>query len=107
KKALEEKTPLQEITRKVEEEFYQDVEFLNLSKADLYPKVSQHLSEMADLAFKVVERDKAYVKYGSVYFDISRLEDYGKLSKVDLSRLKPGATIDVEEYDKEEPFDFA
>ncbi len=107
KKALEEKIPLQEITIKVEDEFYQDVEFLNLSKADLYPKVSQHLSEMADLALKVVEKDKAYVKYGSVYFDISRLEDYGKLSKVDLSRLKPGATIDVEEYDKEEPFDFA
>ncbi|QER42778.1 cysteine--tRNA ligase [Thermodesulfobacterium sp. TA1] len=107
KKALEEKKNLYEITKTIEEQFYQDVKFLNLKEADFYPKVSQHLKEMADVALKAIEKDKAYVKYGSVYFDISRLEDYGKLSKVDLSRLKPGATIDVEEYDKEEPFDFA
>lgn len=107
KKAIEEERDLKELTKSVEKVFYQDLEFLKIDKADLYPRVSDHLQTMKEMALKVLEKGKGYEKYSNVYFDISRVEDYGKLSKIPISSLKPGATIDLEEYDKEEPFDFA
>ncbi|HEA84343.1 MAG TPA: cysteine synthase, partial [Thermodesulfobacterium geofontis] len=105
--ALERDTDLKELTSQIEQEFYKDLDWLRIEKADFYPKVSEHLEDMKELALKILEKDKAYVKYSSLYFDISRFPEYGKLSKIDLKFLKPGATIDLEEYDKEEPFDFA
>jgi len=105
--ALEKNVDLEGLTSKIEKKFYEDLEWLKIERADFYPKVSNHLEDMKELAIKVLEKDKAYVKYSSLYFDISRFPEYGKLSKIDLNYLKPGATIDLEEYEKEEPFDFA
>ncbi len=105
--ALEKNVELKELTSEIEKRFYKDLEWLKIEKADFYPKVSEHLEDMKEIAMKVLEKDKAYVKYSTLYFDISRFPEYGKLSKIDLKYLKPGATIDLEEYDKEEPFDFA
>ncbi len=107
KAVLKKEIDLKDYTSDIEKGFYQDLEWLKIDKADFYPKVSEHLEDMKEVALKILERDMAYIKYSSLYFDISRLPDYGQLSKIDLRYLKPGATIDVEEYDKEEPFDFA
>ncbi|MFN4196668.1 MAG: cysteine synthase [Caldimicrobium sp.] len=107
KKSLEEGRPLYEITSEVEKVFYEDLDFLKIERANVYPKVSESLEDMVEMAFKLYNQHKAYEKYSALYFDISRFPDYGKLSKVDLKSLKPGATIDLEEYEKEEPFDFA
>lgn len=105
--ALEKNVDLKELTSQVEKEFYEDLKWLKIEMADFYPKVSEHLEDIKKIAMNILEKDKAYVKYSSLYFDISRFSEYGKLSKIDLAFLKPGATIDLEEYDKEEPFDFA
>ena len=105
--ALEKGISLKELTQEVEKVFYRDLEFLKIEKADLYPKVSEHLEDMKTLALRLFEEGKAYIKFSTLYFDISRFLDYGKLSKIDINQLKPGATIDLESYDKEEPFDFA
>ncbi|MDM7202836.1 MAG: cysteine--tRNA ligase [Thermodesulfobacteriaceae bacterium] len=107
KRALEEGKSLKELTEVIEKEFYEDLEFLKIEKAQAFPKVSAYLEEMKGLAFKLYDMHKAYERFSSLYFDISRFPDYGKLSRVDLKSLKPGATIDAEEYEKEEPFDFA
>ena len=107
KLALEKDVDLKEITSKVEKEFLEDLKYLKIDFADKFPKVSEHLEDMKELAIKILEKDKAYERFSSVYFDISRFPEYGKLSKIDIKTLKPGATIDLEEYDKEEPYDFA
>ncbi len=97
---------LKEFTSQLEREFYQDLDWLKIERADLYPKVSDHLEDLKEIALKILEKDKAYIKYSSLYFDISKFYGYGELSKINLKFLKPGATIDLEEYDKDEPFDF-
>ncbi len=107
KKALEEEKPLKEITEEIEREFFADLDYLKIERAQAYPKVSESLEDMKALAFKLYEQHKAYEKFSALYFDISRFPDYGKLSKVDIKSLKPGITIDIEEYEKEEPLDFA
>ncbi|MCK4825476.1 cysteine--tRNA ligase, partial [bacterium] len=42
----------------------------------------------------------------SVYFDISRFKDYGKLSRIDLEKIRLGKTVDLDQYEKENPRDF-
>lgn len=105
--ALEAGRPLKELTEEVEQAFYEDLKFLRIEEADTYPKVSESLEEMKDLAFKLYEKHKAYEKFSALYFDVSRFPDYGRLSKIDLKSLKAGLTVDQEEYEKEEPYDFA
>lgn len=105
--ALEKERPLKELTEEIERAFYEDLEFLKIERADAYPKVSENLEEMKALAFKLYEQHRAYEKFSALYFDVSRFPDYGRLSKVDLKALKAGVTVDQEDYEKEEPSDFA
>ncbi len=105
--ALEKGRPLKELTEEIERAFYEDLEFLRIEKANVYPKVSENLEEMKELAFKLYDQHKAYEKFSALYFDVSRFPDYGRLAKVDLKALKGGVTVDQEEYEKEEPYDFA
>jgi cysteinyl-tRNA synthetase len=53
-----------------------------------------------------MEKGFAYEKLRSVYFDISRFEDYGKLSRVDIQKIRLGKTVDLEAYEKQNPRDF-
>ena len=48
----------------------------------------------------------AYEKLRSLYFDISRFEDYGRLSGIDLDKIRLGATVDLDDYEKDNPRDF-
>jgi cysteinyl-tRNA synthetase len=41
-----------------------------------------------------------------LYFDISRFSDYGRLSGIDINKIKLGATVDLDEYEKDNPRDF-
>ncbi|BAU23467.1 cysteinyl-tRNA synthetase [Caldimicrobium thiodismutans] len=105
--ALEKERPLKELTEEIERAFYEDLEFLRIERANAYPRVSENLEEMKELAFKLYDQHKAYEKFSALYFDVSRFPDYGRLAKVDLKALKGGVTVDQEEYEKEEPYDFA
>jgi cysteinyl-tRNA synthetase len=59
------------------------------------------------LAQKLAAKDVAYEKLRSLYFDLSRVPAYGRLSGIDISKVKVGATIDLEAYEKLNPRDFA
>lgn len=86
--------------------FMEDMETLGIKLATRYPKASEHLEDMVALTGRLVEKGLAYEKLRSVYFDISRYPDYGKLSRIDLDKIRLGATVDLDEYEKENPRDF-
>ena len=98
---------LKEFTERYTKEFFKGLDTLNIKKAQHYPRATEHVQDMIGIARELVRKGYAYVKSGSVYFDISKFKDYGKLSKIDLSEIKIGATVDLDEYDKENPQDFA
>ena len=87
--------------------FLEDVEFLNIRRENIYVKASDNIEEMLNIADKLAEKSFAYEKLRSVYFDISKLSDYGILSNVDLSKTRQGKSIDLDDYDKDSPADFA
>ena len=98
--------PLNEFTEGFYQEFMKDLDALNIKKADEYPKASQHVEDMIQATQKLIEKGYAYEKFRSIYFDISRFRDYGKLSRIDFNKIKVGKTVDLENYEKENPRDF-
>jgi len=97
---------LKEFTDKYTKAFFDDIKTLNIEPADIYPKATEHIKEMIDFVKVLVKKGYAYEKLNSVYYDISKFKDYGKLSRVDLSQMKPGARVDLDEYEKDHPGDF-
>jgi cysteinyl-tRNA synthetase len=61
---------------------------------------------MVQLAEKLTKKGFAYEKLRSLYFDISRFRDYGRLSGIDINKIRLGATVDLDEYEKDNPRDF-
>jgi cysteinyl-tRNA synthetase len=87
-------------------DFMEDSEALGVKPATQYGRASDHLNDMVALTGKVLEKGFAYEKLQSVYFDISRFPDYGRLSGIDLDKIRLGATVDLDEYEKANPRDF-
>jgi len=98
---------LKEFTEKYTKEFFRGLDMLNIKRTTYCPRATEHIQDMIKMTRALVTKGYAYVKLGSVYYDISKFKDYGKLSKVDLSNIKIGATVDLDEYEKDNPQDFA
>ena len=99
---------LREYTEHYTRAFFEDITALNIEKAHYYPRATEHIPEMVALIKKLLEKGYAYRgEDGSIYYDISKFKDYGKLSKIKVKELKPGARVKVDEYGKEEAHDFA
>jgi len=86
--------------------FHHDLDVLGIRPANHYPKSSEHTADMVDLADRLVKKGYAYEKLRSIYFDISRFKEYGRLSGIDLDKIRLGATVDLDEYEKDNPRDF-
>jgi cysteinyl-tRNA synthetase len=97
---------LKTYTEKGASAFLLGLKVLNVRDDDEYPRVSDHFDDMVTLVEKLVQKGYAYEKLRSVYFDISKLSDYGCLSNVDLQKSEPGRTVDQDDYEKDSPADF-
>ena len=62
---------------------------------------------MLKVVEKLVDKNYAYEKLHSVYYDISKLADYGVLSNIDLGKTRKAKSIDLDDYEKDSPADFA
>ena len=107
RRAKEEGKSLKEVTEFFTNAFIEDMKALNIKMPTKLVPATSEISEMIKVISALIEKGYAYVRDGSVYFSISKFKDYGKLSKIDVSSLKPGARVDVDEYNKENPADFA
>jgi cysteinyl-tRNA synthetase len=83
-----------------------DMRELNLLRADVYPRVSEHVPEIIDLVETLVESGYAYESDGSVYFDVTSFEGYGRLSNQRVEELEAQGA-DADRPDKRHPADFA
>ncbi|HVP16382.1 MAG TPA: cysteine--tRNA ligase [candidate division Zixibacteria bacterium] len=100
--------PLKEYTERYTRAFFEDVVTLNIEKAEFYPKATEHVPEMVALITKLMEKGYAYKgKDGSIYYEISKFKDYGKLANIKVENLKLGARVKADEYAKEQAQDFA
>jgi cysteinyl-tRNA synthetase len=79
---------------------------LNFKRASVYPRVSEHIPEIIELVDQLIELGHAYETNGSVYFDVTSFDDYGKLSNQQLDDLESQGDPE-ERSEKRNPADFA
>src|SRR4030042_2010846 len=98
---------LSEYSNKYVEIFLEDVKYLSIRPKNIYIRASENVEEMLKIVEKLVDKNYAYEKLRSVYYDISKLPEYGLLSTLDLGKTRQGKSIDLDDYDKDSPADFA
>jgi len=87
------------------EEFYDDMDALNVERATIEPKATDHITQIIKFIEKLIEGGFAYRVEGDVYFSVEKFKEYGKLSGRKLDEMEAGARIDINER-KNNPFDF-
>ncbi len=86
--------------------YFEDMDRLNCVRPDISPRASGHILEQIGMVTTLIKKDYAYEANGSVYFDVSKFPDYGKLSGRNLDEMIAGARVEVSP-DKKHPADFA
>lgn len=87
--------------------FFEDTKKLNIKKPETVEKASDHIDFYIKMIEKLIEKDYAYLSNGNVYFDISKANDYYKLSGKSSNDLIVGAREDVDlDIHKKNPADF-
>lgn len=106
-KANEEGITVPEVAERYIREYWTDADGLNVLRADVHPRATEHIGEILEIINELVENGHAYAtKEGDVYFRTHSFDEYGKLSHQPLEDLEAGARIGVGEA-KEDPMDFA
>lgn len=86
--------------------FYEDIDALGVRRADIHPRVTEHITEIVDFIQELIDKGYAYEVEGDVYFRALKFEEYGKLSHQNIEELRSGARIEIDAR-KENPLDFA
>jgi cysteinyl-tRNA synthetase len=96
------------VAEKYAKAVFADAEALGIRPADSYPKATEHIPEMIDLTKRLVDNGHAYVvDSGSVYYDVTSFEGYGKLSGNTLDKLRAGHRDLETDPRKKSPADFS
>jgi cysteinyl-tRNA synthetase len=96
---------ISELAEKNMAEFMKDMDALNISRMDLYPRATQEVPKIIEMVQGLVDKGYAYPAEGSVYFRVTKLGDYGKLAHRTLDQMLVGARIEPGD-EKENPMDF-
>jgi cysteinyl-tRNA synthetase len=93
------------LAKKFEDLYFQDMELLGVNNVNYYARAMEHLTEIINQIQTLLDKGFAYETPTGVYFDESKLEDFGKLSNrniedLNIHRVNPDTT-------KRNPGDFA
>jgi cysteinyl-tRNA synthetase len=86
--------------------YFEDMDKLNCVRPDISPRATGHIVEQIELVKILLDKGYAYESNGSVYFEVSKFKDYGKLSGRSVDDMMAGARVEVS-ADKRHPSDFA
>ncbi|MCQ2481158.1 MAG: cysteine--tRNA ligase [Clostridia bacterium] len=106
RRANEEGTDYETVSKKYIEEFWVDAKGLNYRPATIHPKATENIDKIIEIVSGLIEKGHAYEVDGDVYFSTKTFNEYGKLSHQPLEDLEAGARIMVGDI-KKDPMDFA
>ncbi|MDP8023848.1 MAG: cysteine--tRNA ligase [Nitrososphaeria archaeon] len=105
-KAKESGVSYKEVSENFIKAYLEDSDALNLLRADLYPRATEHIADMVEFIQGLLNKGHAYLSTDGIYYDVSSFKEYGKLSKIKKEELIAGARIEANE-NKRNPLDFA
>ncbi len=94
-----------EIAEFYTEKFMENISDLNILDADIWPKATDHISEMIGLVKKIEDNGLAYRTEDGIYFDTVKFPTYCDFAKLDPESLRAGSRVPIGE--KKNPTDFA
>jgi cysteinyl-tRNA synthetase len=100
--------PLREYTEEWVNAFRSDVELLGIEMPEHTPRATDDLNmqAMCDMVTALERNGHTYIRDGSIYFKIETLPTYGRLARLDQQSLHVGASVDLDEYSKDDARDF-
>ncbi len=105
-RAKETKVNWQDLVKKYIDRYCEDLNALNIEKADSEPRATENIPEMIKYIQLLIDKGYAYVTTGGVYFSVRKFKDYGKLSGQGIEQMLTGVRKEPDET-KEDPLDFA
>jgi cysteinyl-tRNA synthetase len=101
-------TPLREYTTQWIDAFRSDADQLGIEQPEESPRATDELNmhAMCDMILALERNGHTYNRDGSIYFKIETLPAYGRLARLDRQTLHAGASVDVDEYSKDDARDF-
>ncbi|HKQ62332.1 MAG TPA: cysteine--tRNA ligase [Candidatus Polarisedimenticolaceae bacterium] len=105
-KMLAQAASLAEVTEPFIAAFFEDLDRLRIERAEHYPKATEHVAEMIEIARRLEQRGLTYASQGSLYFRIDAFPGYGRLSNLERRQVLDGARVDSDEYAKDDARDF-
>lgn len=107
KGAKRENKTVWEIAQHYTDAFFEDSRKLNIKKADVIGKATDYIDDYIEFIQVLEKKGYTYIANGNVYFDISKRDDYTKLSRMDLNQLRTASREEVsEDLHKKNPQDF-
>ncbi len=97
--------PMQ-IAEAITQSYFEDMDALGIARPDISPRATGHITEQIEIVKRLIERGFAYEVDGSVYFDVRKFAEYGKLSGRSVEETVQGTRVD-RRSDKRHPSDFA
>lgn len=97
---------VKEVAEKYLGRYHEDMELLGIDKPDHEPKATETIDRMIEFIQVLIDKGYAYESSGSVYFDVRKFKDYGKLSGQSLDEMEECARITLDK-NKKDPLDFA
>lgn len=85
--------------------FKDDLQRLNICEPDIWCRATDHIADQIAVIQRIEEKGYTYRTQDGIYFDTSRLPDYGYLARLDVEGLQAGTRVEMGE--KRHPTDFA
>jgi cysteinyl-tRNA synthetase len=105
-KAVEAGVSFREVAERNIAAYFEAADWMGIERADVYPCATDHIQEIVALIEDLIAKGVAYASNGDVFFDVTKDDDYGKLSGKRIDELRAGVRIAVDEA-KRHPVDFA
>jgi cysteinyl-tRNA synthetase len=86
--------------------YFEDMDAMQVLRPDISPRATGHIPEQIELIQILLDKGYAYEVNGSVYFEVCKFPDYGKLSGRNIDQMQAGARVEVSS-EKRHPADFA
>ena len=97
--------PMQ-IAETITRSYFEDMDALSVVRPDISPRATGHIVEQIELVRQLLEKGFAYKVNGSVYFDVRKFKEYGKLSGRTVEEAVEGTRVGIRD-EKRNPEDFA
>lgn len=97
--------PADELARKFEKRYREDMAKLNVNGVNLFARATDHVPEILDQIQRLIDKGYAYETEDGVYFEIDKFPEFGKLSNRNVEELE--SHRDIAKTTKKNPQDFA